>query len=532
MFHSFGAAHEYSSSEAPSPCLSRERGEGEQRGEDERPRADHRVAFRPGRMLARGAPRAEAMVSCASWCAIVAVIANAMPAAAQIARCGPRASTTSPTSGGYANAGLRCRRSPAPGRTPWRCRSCSIDVQSCAVYHRPNYKSQSVIAATIVEAMRAIGRVDLLGTLLDPSKIGSYHVGDWRSTYNPTDVAAFFASYKTMIVGVAQLAQANGGELEHQRRLVAHRTSLPIVLDRHHHVGARGVSGTLTCSSDWDDAISPWGQRGLPANSAISRDASEFWSVLDYLGIDCYAVRCRQSDGGTTRHRLDADAERFDVAVGHRQPSADRLFFSRGDDDRQAARLHRDRLRPPATPRATPSAPRPTSTIRRCQANLYAAFFEAWQQSGNNALTGVYFWVGSERRRSRPGNDPNFSPQGQPLGRGHRQFHRGARRLERDAVDEASLRPAPGDPFSPSFLYQLQATSGSVGYDFRRAELAHRIVDLRHGVDVGGDRYVHGQYQRQHAVAHDLHATITFTNTTNNDTAQTTSATLTVNAPC
>ena len=64
-----------------------------------------------------------------------------------------------------------------------------IDVKNSAVYADANYtESQSVIAATIAEA-NSQGMSVMVRPLidfLDPTKIGSYSVGDWRSTYNPT----------------------------------------------------------------------------------------------------------------------------------------------------------------------------------------------------------------------------------------------------------------------------------------------------------------------------------------------------------
>ena len=38
----------------------------------------------------------------------------------------------------------------------------------------------------------------------------SYSASEWRSYYNPSNVADFFASYQAMIVAQAKLAQANG----------------------------------------------------------------------------------------------------------------------------------------------------------------------------------------------------------------------------------------------------------------------------------------------------------------------------------
>ncbi len=49
------------------------------------------------------------------------------------------------------------------------------------------------------------------------------------------------------------------------------------------------------------------------------------------------------------------------------------------------------------------------------QAELYQAFFQAWQQAGNSSLTGVYFWNWDPNSAEvGPGQPANFSPQGLP----------------------------------------------------------------------------------------------------------------------
>src|ERR1700728_4280609 len=111
--------------------------------------------------------------------------------------------------GGYANADSLPALAGTGANAAALAFEYGIDVQNSAVYADANYtESQSVIAATIAEA-KSRGLAVMVRPLidfLDPSKIGSYSVGEWRSTYNPTDVAAFFASYKTMIVAMAHLA--------------------------------------------------------------------------------------------------------------------------------------------------------------------------------------------------------------------------------------------------------------------------------------------------------------------------------------
>src|SRR5204863_4146071 len=49
------------------------------------------------------------------------------------------------------------------------------------------------------------------------------------------------------------------------------------------------------------------------------------------------------------------------------------------------------------------------------QADLYAAFFEAWRGAGDGSLKGVYFWNWDPNvAEVGPGNGANFSPQGLP----------------------------------------------------------------------------------------------------------------------
>jgi hypothetical protein len=148
-----------------------------------------------------------------------------------------------------------------------------IDVVHSAVYADANYTdSLTALAATITEA-KGHGLAVMVRPLidfLDPAKIGTYSVGDWRSFYNPTNPAAFFTSYQSMIVTVAQTAQANGATM----------LCIGVELDQLAGPGyltywddiitaVRAVfSGTLVYSANWDAAISPWqGQHGLPAGT-------------------------------------------------------------------------------------------------------------------------------------------------------------------------------------------------------------------------------------------------------------------------
>jgi hypothetical protein len=108
---------------------------------------------------------------------------------------------------------------------------------------------------------------------LDPSEIAPYSVGEWRQDYQPTDVVAFFASYKQMIVQEAEAAQANGAEM----------LSIGAELDQ--------LTGSQYLSY-WTDIINSVRQvfTGALTYSASWNTASEvsFWIQLNYEGIDNY----------------------------------------------------------------------------------------------------------------------------------------------------------------------------------------------------------------------------------------------------
>ncbi len=296
-----------------------------------------------------------------------------------------------------------------------------IDVQNSSVYADATYTdSLTALAATITEASsRGLSvMVRPLIDFLDPAKIGSYSVGDWRSFYNPTDAAAFFVSYKTMIVNVAQVAQANGAAMLCIGAELDQLTG-PAYLSYWTDIIAsvRAVfSGKLTYSADWDDDISPWqGQHGLTAGTGNLTSQVSFWNELDYLGIDFYApisdaanpVLADLVAGWTlvpsdpTSHAVTGNQSLisyFDsVATATGKPL---LFTELGYES------------------ASDAARQPAGTSTNIydpaqQANLYAAFFEAWRQSRNTSLIGVYFWNWDPNAAEvGPGKRPQFQPAG------------------------------------------------------------------------------------------------------------------------
>jgi hypothetical protein len=239
-------------------------------------------------------------------------------------------------------------------------------------------------------------------------------------------------------------------------------------------------SGKLTYSSDWDDNISPWqGQHGLMAGTGNLTTQVSFWSQLDYLGIDCYAPLSDVANptlanliAGWTSPPSDPTSP---VVTGNQslisyfasvatQTGKPLLFTEIGYES------------------ASDAAKQPSGTSTNVydpslQTNLYSAFFEAWQQSGNNSLSGVYFWNWDPNAAEvGPDNGPNFSPQGQPAQAVvTANFSAPLPVLGVTPATNIAASENQGGPFSPSsFAYQLKASTGSVGYPFPGCQTGSR----------------------------------------------------------
>src|SRR6202140_5276999 len=192
-----------------------------------------------------------------------------------------------------------------------------------------------------------------------------------------------------MIVAVAKVAQANaaaslsiGAELD-QLTAPAYLSYWTDII-----TSVRAVfAGKLTYSSDWDDNISPWqGQHGLTAGTGKLATQVSFWSQLDYLGIDCYAPISDAANptlasliAGWTSTPSDPTSLSVTgnqslisyFASVATQTGKPLLFTEIGYES------------------ASDAAKQPFGTSTNAydptlQATLYSAFFEAWQQSGNN----------------------------------------------------------------------------------------------------------------------------------------------------
>jgi hypothetical protein len=298
-----------------------------------------------------------------------------------------------------------------------------IDVSNSTVYVDANYTDSLTALANTINEARADGLAVMVRPLIDflkPALIGSYSVGDWRSYYNPTDPAAFFASYKTMIVDEATVAQANGAaslcigtELD-QLTGPAYLAYWTDIISAVKNV----FTGKLTYSADWNDAVSPWqGQHGLPAGTGNLATQVSFWSQLDYVGIDCYAPLSDAANPTPTQlvagwTQVPTNSASFSVTGGQSLIS----YFESVATATGKPLLFTELGYESATDAASQPAGSSTNVFDpTLQANLYQAFFTAWNQSGDTSLKGVYFWNWDPNAAEvGPGNGANFSPQNLP----------------------------------------------------------------------------------------------------------------------
>ena len=238
-------------------------------------------------------------------------------------------------------------------------------------------------------------------------KNGTYSAGQWRSDYNPTDAATFFASYKTMILAQAAAADASGAtlfcigtELD-QLTGPAYKSDWTGIIDA---IRAADPNLKLTYAANWDDDLSPWqyGGTGLSAGTGDITTQISFWNQLDYVGIDEYAPISDLADptvaqlvAGWTQTPTDAltsavtgGQSLISYYQGIAATLGEPLIFTEIGYANSS-----DAASSPATPgydeNGNPDGATADPTL---QANLYTAFFQAWQQGGNGSLAGAYLW--------------------------------------------------------------------------------------------------------------------------------------------
>jgi Repeat of unknown function (DUF5648)/GTA TIM-barrel-like domain len=298
-----------------------------------------------------------------------------------------------------------------------------IDTRSSLVYADANYTdSLNALGNTITEATgRGLSvMVKPHIDFLDPTKIGSNAVGDWRAYFNPTNPAAFFASYKSMLLAEAQVAQAHGAALLSigtELDQLAGAQYLSYWTDIISSVRAV-FSGKLTYSADWNDDTSPWqGHNGLTAGTGNLTTQISFWSQLDYVGLDVYAPL--SDNANPTLADLIAGWTQLPTDTESRAVTGNQSLISYFES--VAAQIGKPLIFTEiGYESATDAASQPAGSSTQVfdpalQATLYSAFFEAWKAAGDGSLKGAYFWNWDPNASEvGPGNGANFSPQGLP----------------------------------------------------------------------------------------------------------------------
>jgi hypothetical protein len=283
-----------------------------------------------------------------------------------------------------------------------------IDVTTSQVVTDANYTdSLAALGSTIAQA-ESLGLSVMIRPLIDflnPAVIGTYSVGEWRQDYQPTNVAAFFASYQQMIVTEAKVAQLNGAQMLSigaELDQLAGAQYLPYWTDIISAV-REVYNGKLTYSASWNTA------------SNVS-----FWNQLDYEGVDCYVPLSNAQNPALKdliNGWLDPATQSTNpgayAVIGNQSPiqyfenlaaqSGKPLLFTElgySNDSGSAA-----------DPSASGNSTDPT-----LQAELYQAFFQAWAESGSPSLVGSYFWEwdpNGSTSNAGPAID-SFSPQNNP----------------------------------------------------------------------------------------------------------------------
>jgi Domain of unknown function (DUF4214) len=307
-----------------------------------------------------------------------------------------------------------------------------INPQTDMVYADPVFTDNlAAYGATIARAV-SMGLSVTVRPLIDfvnPAYLAgtSYSFAEWRSYFNPGPAGSagannFFASYANMLMQYAQVGVANGattlciGTEIDQITGPAYKFYWDAIISALH---TQFPTLKLTYSADWNDSISPWAFHGtgLPLGTGNLATQVSFASELDSLGIDAYAPLSTAANptlaqliAGWTQEPTVLSTfavthgaslinyfESVAAAVG--KP----LIFSEIGYEN-------------ATDAASSPAGSSTHVVDSAlQAELYQAFFQAWQQAGNSSLTGVYFWNWDPNSADvGPGKPANFSPQGLP----------------------------------------------------------------------------------------------------------------------
>jgi len=319
-----------------------------------------------------------------------------------------------------------------------------IDAENNTVYSsNVSTDTDTDLANTIANA-EAAGQTVMVRPLIDFTpldanfdsnpKNGDYYNDEFRAEYNPgaagsASANSFFASYQTMIVDQAKVAQAGqaglfdiGVELDQITgpSYLSYWTSIINAIRAPIADGGAGYTGKLTYSALFDDQASPWQYQNatLPLSVGDLSKQVSFWSQLDYVGIDAYADIT--DDPNPTVQELVNDWTQPYNTVKDPDPGTESLvgsesliqYYENLSTETGKPLLFTelgyanssDAASQPANPGVDLNSGGYNGAVTdpTLQADLYSAFFQAWQQSGNSSLKGVYLWEWEPSGNSSP----------------------------------------------------------------------------------------------------------------------------------
>jgi hypothetical protein len=274
----------------------------------------------------------------------------------------------------------------------------------------------------------------------------TYANGDWRAYYNPGSVAAgiaFLQSYYTTVLApLAQVAQNVGaavfdiGTEMDQLTGPAYQSEWDTIITDIKSI----YTGKLTYSAIGDDDLSSW-QYANDADANIANPPAagtgdvttqvSFWNKLDYVGIDEYSSLSNADDtalngSDPTLQQLVAAWETAFTDDGQGTPTDGTADQTNGESLIQYYEsIATDTGKPLLFTElgynsAPDAASQPfftsdtgsSSYDPALQAELYQAFFQAWQADGNTSLKGVWFWNWEPDPASvGAGTYPSWTPQ-------------------------------------------------------------------------------------------------------------------------
>lgn len=299
----------------------------------------------------------------------------------------------------------------------------SIDVQNSTIVSDPNYTDSLTSLGDTIKEAEADGQQVMVRPLIDflnPSIDGGL-TGDYRSYFNPANPSAFFASYQTMLVDQATVAQQDGAQVFCIGTELDQLTGPAYLSDWTKIITAvKAVySGKLTYSAEWDDNTSPWqyGGTGLPVGTGNIETQVSFWNQLDYVGIDEYAPISDATN--PTEAQLVAGWEQTPTDTSVRDVTGNQSlvsYFEGVSADIGKPLFFTELGYEDATDAASQPFGTSTNTVDQpLQTALYQAFGTAWAAQNNGSLVGVNFWNWDPNSaETEPTDGPNFSPQSNP----------------------------------------------------------------------------------------------------------------------